>query len=207
MNRLQSYTKVFIALVLFSMVCNCFATGGFDYENLASSSSSSGHHDYRLESSPMGRFQTKDYANLLNSRLKDMGWGSEPLAKGLLVPREDLESFVSSVQDVLKTESGQKGLLYLGNTPDSRKVHAVLLKGAQSRSPNIAIISTPKVWRSLNQKIQLHTFAQIDNSNLFDLHQLLQHDFNYSQLDSLARNALPKTPQSEFDNLLPRFPL
>ncbi|KAJ9474049.1 hypothetical protein PHBOTO_006650 [Pseudozyma hubeiensis] len=161
---------------------------------------------FQLEASPMGPYQTEHYAKVLQARIKDLDLGTRRHVQGFMVPHDN-SGHLDWIRKDLNGNHQRKSLLYLDQTPHKRKVHALLLDSASSASPNVAVVSTPQVWKSLDQKIQLHTFAQVPGLEDAEIHDKLNKDFNYVQLDSLARNALPKTPHSEFDNLLTRYPL
>ncbi|GAC97943.1 hypothetical protein PHSY_005531 [Pseudozyma hubeiensis SY62] len=146
---------------------------------------------YQLEASPMGPYQTKHYAKVLQARVKDLGLSTRRYVQGFMVPYDDT-GHLDWIRKELNRNHQRERLVYLDQTPHKRKVHALLLDSASSTSPNIAVVSTPHVWKSLDQKIQLHTFAQVPGLEDAEIHDRLNKDFNYVQLDSLARNAFQK---------------
>lgn len=205
MARLTSSTSPYLVLLVFFALFTGSMAFGNGAEDLGSSSSSSsdmvGPH---LEEFSMGPEQTKGWTKMLNARLKDWQMESQPYA----VPvKGGIEGSGPAVHHEMLLQRGQKGLLYLGMTPDGkRKVHAVFLQHSNWQGRNVAIVSTPQPWRSLQQKMQLHAFANVEKHDGGAFRSKLDRDYVASQLDALTRRIMPKTSQSAFDDLLSRFP-
>ncbi|EST07249.1 hypothetical protein PSEUBRA_003425 [Kalmanozyma brasiliensis GHG001] len=193
-----------LILVVILLSCLCLECRGIG-EGLVNGALSSSYAPpaYQMEASPMGPYQTEHYARRLNARLSDLGLELPPSAQEKVISQNQVHDLVEPIRNRISTE-GQVKLIYLDQTPHGRKVHALLMKNAPAGSPNVAILSTPKRWTSLDQKIQLHTFAHIDNVHRSDLYNRLESDFNYVVLDSLARNALPNTPELQWRKLMSR---
>lgn len=203
--RVSPLNSIIFSLVLLSHLSLAVFGIGENLEDMASTSSSKGH-DVQLEPSYMGPYGTKRYVRQLNSRFRDWEISPTPLAHTALQSEQFVAESVPFVHRELLQQRQNKGLLYLGSTPDGRKVHALFLESARGNSPNVAIVSTPKVWKSLSQKVQLHNFATVHKQHHTGFERGLHGDFNAAPLDSFIRRLLPKTPQSQFDDLLPRFP-
>lgn len=205
MLRVISTTLMLLVALLFAQQSLSVGTG---LEELSTTSTSHGSGPMvHLESSPMGRYGTEKYVKLLNSRFQDWPMTPRPSARGVVLSEDLVHSRVPHVQSNILAQRGRKGLLYLGMTPDGkRKVHAMFLDGTTHGTPSVAFVSTPKVWKSLNEKMQLHSFATVEKRDPAWFQHSLEHDFSASELDSHIRFISPKTSQSEFDSLLPRFP-
>ncbi|SJX65729.1 uncharacterized protein SRS1_10057 [Sporisorium reilianum f. sp. reilianum] len=206
MRRSRLRGTLFLTLVvLASLIFECRAFGE-NIESIGASSSSPDQDLFLLEVSPMEPKAVKELIKRLNNRLADLGFSPRSYVSEA-ERSTDVEGLRRSVHRRLNTNTDIKSLEFLLMWPDGRKVHALLLDDDPSRSPNVAFVSTPKVWNSLDQKLQLHRFAKVEGISLAALQPALQHDHNYNQLASLARNILPKTPETEFQSLFPRFPL
>jgi len=207
MLRLNLIMGLLLFSILFALLpLKCFAIGN-GFEEGGSSLSSSADSNPQLEASPMGEAGTEHYVSILNARLKDWNLDRRPIAHGSRLQPQVVHNSVKAVRSQLLSQRGQRSLLYLGMTPDNkRKVHAVFLDHDGRDFPNVAIVSTPRKWKSLSEKMQLHTFATVQKQDPAHFHHGLNHDFNASELDSFIKHIVPKTSQSEFDNLLPRFP-
>lgn len=205
MSRFRLTTTLSFGVVIFlGMVVGCLAFGD-QLEDIAASGSPSKLDYYRLEASPMGPFQTEHYTKHLNARLRDLDVPSSPHAQSRALTPAEVNTYLNAVHRQLNTDSHVPSLLDIGRTPDKRKVHALFLKDVSNASPNVAILSSPNKWLSLDQTVQLHTFAKVDKLSDPDLHAALKDELNYSSVDSFARNALPKTSESEFSKLIGRL--
>lgn len=190
-----------LVLVTLSYLTLCLAVG-IGIEDLTSSPLLSSTA-YELESSPMGPIQTSHYTRILNQRLHDAHLPHR--ATPHLLPQHYLQTLIEPVSAHLNTHSKSKNLLFLSSTPDGRKVHALLHPDRAPRGlPNVAIVSTPNRWTSMSQPIQLHTFANINQLDEPGVQEGLQGEFNFHQLEALARNALPQTHDSAWRALVSR---
>ncbi|SPO29284.1 uncharacterized protein UTRI_06233 [Ustilago trichophora] len=159
-----------------------------------------------LEDGFEGRFGTAAYTQTLNSRLKDWNMDPTPRAyaehKSVKFVREQVEM----VQRQLLQQRKDKNLLFLDLTPDKkRKVHAMFLGGAPEGEYNVAFVSSPKHWRSLNEKMQLHNFAYVEKLDASKFDESLKRDFAANELDALIRNIVPKTPENGLSRMLPVY--
>ncbi|CDW98542.1 hypothetical protein [Sporisorium scitamineum] len=139
-------------------------------------------------------------------RIWNLGRGDLQVSE-IKLSHTEIEDQLESLRRQLNTDGDRKSLESLDLTQDRWKAHALILRDAAHDSPNIAILTTPYHWKSLTEKIRLHAFARVEGIDIDALHKELDRDYNYNPINSLARYILPKTPESEFRSLLPRFPL
>ncbi|CBQ70078.1 conserved hypothetical protein [Sporisorium reilianum SRZ2] len=206
MTRSRLRGTLFLTLVvLASLIFECRAFGE-NIQSIGASSSSPDQDLFLVEVSPMEPKAVKELIKRLNSRLANLGFSPRSYVSEAERSTDDAE-LRHSVHRRLNTNTNIKSLEFLLMSPDARKVHALLLGDDPTRSSNVAFVSTPNVWNSLDQKLQLHGFAKVEGIDLAALQSALLRDYNYNQLASLARNILPKTPETEFQSLFPRFPL
>ena len=166
--------------------------------------------DVHLEAAPLQYHETGPYINRLNERLRDWNVESNPVATALPEANSFFDSLFPIVQErLLAQRKNVKALLYLLNDRGEgweRKVHAMFFPETVPGAPNVAIVSTPQPWRSLNQKMQLLTFARVERLHRSELDRAMQSDYNASVLNSFLRFILPPTLDTLFDRLLPRYP-
>ncbi|KAJ1026319.1 hypothetical protein NDA16_002406 [Ustilago loliicola] len=199
--------SLYLIFLLLSVLTFGSLAIGNDPESLASSSSSSQPKVLKLEASPMDPDQTKMWTHALNTRFKDWHLDPSPYVMPETPSEEFIRDSLHAVYGELLSQRGQKGLLYLGMTPDNKRmVRAMFLQEPRWRGLNAAIVSTPKVWKSLDENMQLHTLAYVQKHDKDRFKSGWNGDFSVSELDALTRRIVPKTPQSEFDDLLTRFP-
>ncbi|SPO29939.1 uncharacterized protein UTRI_06233_B [Ustilago trichophora] len=159
-----------------------------------------------LEDGFEGRFGTEEYTKKLNTRFKDWNLDSPPIAYAEHKNAEFVRDQVDMVQRQLLQQRKDKNLLYLALTPDQkRKVYAMFLSGASEGLYNVAFVSSPKHWRTLKEKMQLHNFAFVEKSDAKKFDEGLKRDYAASELDSLTRNIVPKTPENGLSRILPTY--
>lgn len=159
-----------------------------------------------LENGYEGKFGTRVYTKKLNSVFKGWEMDPSPLAEASVQERKEVEARLNMVHDHLLGQRTAKGLLYLGMTPDNkRKVHAMFLYHLPEGSPNVAFVSSPKPWKSLEQRMQLHNFAIVNKQDKTKFHRSLSRDFSASELDAHIRNIVPKTPENGLSRILPTY--
>lgn len=166
--------------------------------------------DVLLEAAPLQYHETGPYIKRLNQRLRDWNVGSNPVATALPEADSFFDSHFPIVQErLLAQRENVRTLLYLLNDRGEgweRKVHAMFFPETEPGTPNVAILSTPQPWRSLDQKMQLLTFARVERLHRSELDRAMQSDYNASVLNSFLRLILPQTLDTLFDRLLPRYP-
>lgn len=209
------YMKMLVQTPLFLLLATLFMplgglaipAGGFS-DIVESSSSSKGRPDIQLEASPMGSESTQYYTRILNSHLRDLG--PQHAATAWPAPRGGtyVHDSVPWVHNDLLSNRENRRLMYLGMTPDNkRKVYAhVMLERGRGETPNVAIVSTPKVWNSMGAKMQLHTFAEVHSYQPSALQEAVSTHFNTGKLNSLASRFLPMDAQDRFEALVGRRP-
>lgn len=202
----DSRSFVISALLLFALFISTCAAVGNGFQDVSSSSASQEHFNPQLEASPMGDAGNEHYVGILNARLKDWGLKTRPYAEAIPNAHAWVAGALNPVHSEVLEQRGHKGLLFLGETPDKKRlVHAMVLNQPIGGYANVAIVSTPKKWQQLSQNMQLHTFARIPEWSKEKLSAHMGRDFNASELDAFIRYIVPRTPQSQFDDLFPRF--